>query len=167
MAEGGTVAIRRAEPGDSARCEEIAVAAWEPIYASSRAALGDEIFGQLHPDGLASKSEQIAAAFAGRLEWVLVACDPDGGEVVGFATFRLDRERKVGEIGNNAVHPAWRGRGIAGALYERVLEHFREEGMVVAKVTTGLDEAHAPARVAYKKVGFERGTSSVTYYKTL
>ena len=159
--------VRRAEAGDSARCQEIAVAAWEPIYASSEAALGEEIFGQLHPDGLASKARQVAASFEGRLEWVLVACEGEGGPIVGFATFRLDRERKVGEIGNNAVDPAWRGRGIAGALYERVLERFREEGMVMAKVTTGLDGAHAPARAAYKKVGFERGTESVTYYREL
>lgn len=163
----GGVVVRLAEAGDSERCQEIAVAAWEPIYASSGAALGEEIFGRLHPDGLASKARQIATAFEGRLEWVLVACEPERGEVVGFATFRLDLERRVGEIGNNAVDPGWRGKGIAGALYERVLARFREEGMTVAKVTTGLDEAHAPARAAYKKVGFERGSESVTYYREL
>ena len=159
--------IRPAAPEDSARCQEIAVAAWEPIYASSRAALGDEIFTQLHPDGLASKARQIAAAFAGRIEWILVASDRSSGQIVGFATFRLDHERKVGEIGNNAVDPACRGQGIGVALYERVLERFKAEGMTVARVKTGLDEAHAPARAAYKKVGFERGTQSVTYYREL
>src|SRR5687768_4807245 len=119
MPEPPELVIRQAAPEDNARCQAIAVAAWEPIYASSRAALGDEIYSHLQPDGLASKARQIAAAFAGRLEWVLVACDRAQGVVVGFATFRLDLERKIGEIGNNAVDPAWRGRGIGGALYER------------------------------------------------
>ena len=161
------VLIRPAVPKDSARCQEIAVAAWTPIYAASRAALGDEIFSQLHPDGLASKARQIAAAFATHPDWILVACAPETGQVVGFCTFRLDAERKVGEIGNNAVDPAWRGRGIAGALYDRVLNRLRQEGMTVARVTTGLDDAHAPARAAYKKIGFERGTQNVTYYRKL
>jgi GNAT superfamily N-acetyltransferase len=161
--------IRPALPEDNARCQEIAMAAWEPIYASSRAALGDAIFNQLHPDGLSSKARQIASAFHSRPDWILVALAHDQGaaHIVGFATFRLDHERKVGEIGNNAVDPAWRGRGIAGALYERVLDRFRDEGMTVARVTTGLDDAHAPARAAYKKVRFERGTQNVTYYREL
>ena len=161
------ILIRPATPEDSQRCQEIAVAAWTPIYASSRAALGDDIYTHLHPDGLASKARQIAAAFAAHLDHVLVACDPHTREVLGFATFRLDHERGVGEIGNNAVDPAHRGRGIAGALYERVLDRFRQEGMTVARVTTGLDDAHAPARAAYKKRGFERSTQSVTYYRKL
>lgn len=177
MAGSGSVIVRRAESRDSGRCQEIAVAAWEPIYASSRAALGEAIFGQLHSAWRAAKAGQIVAAFENRLDWVLVACvdtraggdtgSGEGGQIVGFATFRMDFERKVGEIGNNAVDPTWQGRGIAGALYDRVLGRFREEGMVVAKVTTGLDEAHAPARAAYTKAGFGPATSSVTYYREL
>lgn len=159
--------IRPATPEDSARCQQIAAAAWEPIYASSRAALGDDIYTQLHPDGLASKARQIAAAFAAHLDHILVACDPSTKEVLGFATFRLDHERKVGEIGNNAVDPACRGRGIGTQLYEHVLARFRQEGMTVARVTTGLDDAHAPARTAYQKVGFQRATQSVTYFQKL
>ena len=167
MADGAPVAIRPATPEDSQCCQEIAVAAWIPIYASSRAALGDDVYTHLHPDGLASKARQIAAAFVAHLDHILVASDPHTKEILGFATFRLDHERKVGEIGNNAVDPARRGRGIGATLYEHVLARFRQEGMTVARVTTGLDDAHAPARAAYKKVGFERGTESVTYYQKL
>jgi ribosomal protein S18 acetylase RimI-like enzyme len=86
---------------------------------------------------------------------------------VGFVTFRLDREKLVGTIGNNAVDPAWQGRGIASAMYRRVLERFRAEGMRVACVETGLDEGHAPALATYRKVGFDREVPSVMLYQEL
>ena len=89
------------------------------------------------------------------------------GEVVGFITFTLDRERKIGVIGNNAVRPEHAGKGIGSAQYLAVLEIFRREGMQFACVTTGLDEAHAPARRAYEKVGFVPVLSFVEYMMVL
>jgi GNAT superfamily N-acetyltransferase len=73
----------------------------------------------------------------------------------------------VGEIGNNAVDPAWQGQRVASQLYQAVLARFRREGMLVARVTTGLDDAHAPARAAYRKAGFIAETPSVTYFQKL
>ena len=40
-------------------------------------------------------------------------------------------------------------------------------GALAVRVTTGADDAHAPARRAYEKAGFEKSLSSVTYYKKL
>ena len=34
-------------------------------------------------------------------------------------------------------------------------------------MTTGLDDAHAPARAAYRGVGFAAGAPSVTLYREL
>ena len=48
-----------------------------------------------------------------------------------------------------------------------MLDYFREQGMVVAKVFTGLDEAHAPARRAYQRAGFDHSLEHVTYYMEL
>jgi len=48
-----------------------------------------------------------------------------------------------------------------------VFERFRQEGMRYAKVTTGLDEAHARARRAYERAGFNVRQEDVTYYKEL
>ena len=145
------------------------MAAWAPIYASSQRMLGDAIFTHLYPQWRERKAGQIAASFARHPEWIVVACaapakadtgaDPpglankqphDGGAetIAGFVTYRLDMDARVGEIGNNAVDPAWQGRGIAGALYGDVLARFRAAGMRVARVSTGLDDAHAPARAA-------------------
>ncbi len=165
MPRAADVVVRAARIDDSARCQEIAVAAWEPIYASSHRALGAAIFDHLHPDWRAAKAGQVADALEKRTAWALVACA--GDEIVGFATFRVDQQRGIGEIGNNAVAPTWQGRGIAAALYDGVLERFRQQGLRVAKVTTGLDEAHAPARAAYDRAGFSAAVASVTLYREL
>ena len=43
----------------------------------------------------------------------------------------------------------------------------RAAGMTFCKVATGLDDAHAPARRAYEKAGFDKSVPSITYYRTL
>jgi len=43
--------IRPARPGDLPRMKQIAVRAWEPIYAGYVARMGEELFSLLHPDG--------------------------------------------------------------------------------------------------------------------
>jgi hypothetical protein len=49
--------------------------------------------------------------------------------------------------------------------YEHALDRLREGGMRFARVGTGLDPAHAPARRAYKKAGFSIQLPSVEYYR--
>lgn len=77
------------------------------------------------------------------------------GEIAGFISYALERARKVGTIHYNAVDPRFQGRGIGTMQVERVLEIFREAGMRIACVGTGLNEGHAPARRMYEKAGFE------------
>ncbi len=164
------VTLRPAQVQDLGRCQEIAVAAWTPIYAFRRRQLGESLFQRLHPDWARRKAGEIGRAFESRPSWVLVAVAPDAAgasQPVAFVTYQLDPARGVGTIGNNAVDPPWQGRGIAGALYRHVLDVFRAAGMGVAAVTTGLDDAHAPARAAYSRAGFEVGASSITLYQEL
>ena len=52
-------------------------------------------------------------------------------------------------------------------MYGAVLAHFPEQGMRFAEVRTGLDEAHAPARRAYERTGFNIRHEDVTYFKKL
>jgi ribosomal protein S18 acetylase RimI-like enzyme len=174
--------IRAARAEDSDRCQQIAVVAWEPIHAERRRLLGAALHDLLSVDWRAAKAGQIARAFEQHLDWIVVACtappslpETAGGaptaqavqEVVGFVTFRIDRETEMGTIGNNAVDPAWQGRGIGTAMYRRVLDRFRSEGLRYACVGTGLDAGHAPALATYRKIGFTAEVPSVLLYQEL
>jgi GNAT superfamily N-acetyltransferase len=97
------------------------------------------------------------------LVWI---CE-EGGRRVGFIHAQLDRERRIGTIGNNAVDPDSGLKGIGQQMYRHVLAWFRSEGMRYAKVQTGLDEGHARARRAYERAGFDRSLPTVTYYRSL
>lgn len=77
------------------------------------------------------------------------------GEIAGFISYALDRARGVGTIHYNAVDERFQGQGIGTMQVERVLAIFRETGMRIACVGTGLNEGHAPARRMYEKAGFE------------
>ncbi|MFH1084498.1 MAG: GNAT family N-acetyltransferase [Chloroflexota bacterium] len=143
----------------------IAVAAWEPIFAMYRQTLGEELFALETPDWRAKKADQIRRGCAPDSRAAVFVAER-AGKIVGFVTC-YTHASGVGEIGNNAVWPAERGQGIAPRLYEHALAHLRAQGMGYVKVGTGLDPAHAPARRAYEKVGFEVAVPAVTYYRKL
>jgi GNAT superfamily N-acetyltransferase len=87
------------------------------------------------------------------------------GAAVGFATYHLNKVTSIGTVGNNAVMPAYRGRGIGGQLHARVLELIEEAGMEFAQVSTGLDDLYEPARRMYERQGFKPLYRSVLYMK--
>jgi ribosomal protein S18 acetylase RimI-like enzyme len=144
---------------------EIAAAAWEPIYERRREIMGDAFFERYHGDWRSRKAGEVIRAARTRpgMVWVTEI----DGEVVAFTTFRIDEDRGVGEICNNAVRPEWRGRGIGTQQHREVLRMFRERGLTHATVGTGLDEAHAPARATYEKLGFRPMVESVVYFMEL
>jgi ribosomal protein S18 acetylase RimI-like enzyme len=78
-----------------------------------------------------------------------------GGEVVGFISFSIDEESKLGTIGYNAVKDGYRGKGIGTTQLTRVLEIFKQRGTRYARVYVWLDDQHAPARRMYEKCGFK------------
>ena len=157
--------FRPVRPEDIDVICDIAVRAWEPIYVSYRRMLGDEIFDALHTGWQERKAEQVRRAAIDRPDCVYVT--EENGEIVAFTTFGLDHETRMGQIGNNAVDPDCQSRGVGSFQHEQVLEIMRERGMRFAKVGTGLDESHAPARRSYEKVGFDRSTPDVTYFMHL
>ena len=157
--------VRAAEPDDADACAAIAIAAWQRVHDSYQTLLGEELHELLFADWRQKKAREVIQVVQGQPERALVAVA--AGVVVGFATFRVDAAGNTGEIGNNAVHVAWQGRGIATTMYQAVLAHMRDRGVHVVRVTTGLDEGHAPARAAYGKAGFQQGVPSITYYLKL
>lgn len=77
------------------------------------------------------------------------------GVILGFCSYTMSSARKVGTVHYNGVALAGRGKGIGTMQVNKILEIFREAGMEVACVGTGLNEGHAPARRVYEKCGFE------------
>ena len=164
--ETDSVIVRPFRKSDLPTVLDIAVAAWQPIFESFQALLGESIFQTAIPDWKTMKRGQIASACEPENSAHVLVAELDRS-AVGFATYYLDQQKRVGMIGNNAVHPDYQGAGIGSQMYAVVLERMREAGMKCAKVTTGLDESHAPARRAYEKAGFSRALPSVDYYRTL
>ena len=157
--------IRSYRPEDLEAVMAIANRAWQAIYDSYEKNYGVELTRLLVPDRSTAKGGELKEQCTQHPErtWV---CEEDG-KVVAFVTFHIDEEKKIGTIGNNAVSPDFRGRGIGRQMYRKVLDFFKEKGMRFAKVMTGLDEGHAPARKAYESVGFNIKWATVRYYMKL
>lgn len=160
------IQIRPFRDADMDRVLDIAVAAWTPVFESSRDILGSGLFDLVNPDPEGRKRSRVAAQCADDSETLVWIAEEDG-ELVGFVTVELDRETLIGEIGNNAVDPACQHRGIGALMYKFVLERMREAGMKCATVSTGGDPSHAPARRAYEKAGFSRALPSLQYFMAI
>jgi GNAT superfamily N-acetyltransferase len=163
---GAVVSLTPARPEHLARFEEIRAAAFAPVFASFRAILGEEMYAIAQARDDAAQPELLASLLRADSGWEVFAVEHDG-VIAGFLSIRLDRERKIGELGLNAVHPDHAGRGIGTTMYELAVARMREAGMRVATVGTGGDPSHLPARRAYQKAGFDVQIPSVWMYRSL
>jgi len=78
------------------------------------------------------------------------------GETVGFCSYLIDKHRKRGTVGYNAVTPNQQGKGIGSMMLEFVVDRLRTENMEHAVVMVAINEEHAPARRIYEKNGFHK-----------
>jgi ribosomal protein S18 acetylase RimI-like enzyme len=125
----------------------------------------DEAFAEeLDASGRASLREMRTMAHMGPLLGLfMVGSDWGGlrgfvwevdGRVVGCITLqRADTYGRRWIIANVAVHPAYRGRGIARHLMEAALDRIRQLGGEWAVLQVRPD--NAPARHLYERLGFE------------
>ena len=156
--------MREYRPEDLEIVMDIANQAWKPIRQMSREALGDKIANIMNPDGdNTSKGKQVKWQIDSG-DYGIAVCEHEG-KIVGFITWKL--EGIFGDICNNGALPGTGLKGIGQTMYKYVLDLFRANGVKVAKVTTGLDWAHAPARRAYERAGFAKHLDSTTYYMEL
>lgn len=86
--------------------------------------------------------------------------NPDGcfvaereGEILGYITTRVDRVNSIGRIPNLAVVEVARGLGLGRRLIHHALEHFRSEGLKVAKIETMA--SNMIGQSLYPSCGFE------------
>lgn len=158
--------IRPFQSGDLPVMQHIRSAAFQPVFESFRAIVGDRIAALALTEADAEQAQLLEdICKPDSTHQVLVASK--GSEIVGFFSYTLDAAKRIGEIGLNAVHPDHAGHGIGTEMYAYALARMKEAGMAVATVGTGGDPSHAPARRAYEKAGFGPEIPSVYMYKLL
>lgn len=129
------------------------VRAWEPVFASVRQVLGDDIFLRLHPDWKVGQADAVRSACTNEERDVFVAVTH--GRPVGFVAVALNAfHAEMGVIDIIGVDPDYQRRGISSRLTALATEHMRSRGMDIAVVETGGDSGHEPARAAYEAAGF-------------
>jgi GNAT superfamily N-acetyltransferase len=160
------LAFLPAKPGQLPLFEEIRQAAFAPIFASFRSILGDEIYQAAQARDDQGHADLLASLLLPDSNWEVYAVEHQR-IVIGFVAVRLDHDRKVGEIGLNAVHPEHAGKGVGTAMYEFAVDRMKAAGMQVATVGTGGDPSHAPARRAYQKAGFAVEIPSVWMFRLI
>jgi GNAT superfamily N-acetyltransferase len=147
------VVMRPVRADDQPHLDGVRQAAFAPVFASSRAILGEDLYVLAQAREDEAQGELLVSLLTPESGWEVYAAEM-AGTVVGFVTIQLNHETQVGEIGLNAVHPDHAGKGIGTAMYNFAIARMKEEGMRVATVATGGDPSHAPARRAYEKAGF-------------
>jgi ribosomal protein S18 acetylase RimI-like enzyme len=144
---------------------ELAVLAWEPVFASFRHILGPEIYPLVYPNWQQQQREGVVGVCSDGARFTVLVAEVDGA-VVGFIAYELHLVNLTGEVYLLAVHPEYQNRGIGTALNMHVLDETKSRGVRLAVVGTGGDPGHAPARRTYEKAGYT-GLPKVRYYKAL
>jgi ribosomal protein S18 acetylase RimI-like enzyme len=152
----------RAFEKDAAAVVELSLRAWEPVHASLREAMGDELFDLRHqPDWREKQQSDVESVLEGEDFTVWVA--EEAGAVVGFAAATIHRDDDMGEIQMLAVDPGSQNKGIGTKLTEIATDWIRESGMPVAFISTGGENTgHDAAHATYEKAGYRR--LPIAYY---
>ncbi len=149
--------IRKMKPDDMERIVAITETAWGDVTVHK---ILEDRYGIIGQKGWKErKADEVQALFGKIPDNVVVAVEDD--KVVGYASFTIDAEDAVGHVQDNAVDPEYQGRGIGSAMNKWVLDHFRSEGVKIARVGTLLHDK--AARRVYEKNGFEELARSIHY----
>jgi ribosomal protein S18 acetylase RimI-like enzyme len=159
-----TRSIRPRTDADDEAIVALSVEAWAPVFESLRVVLGPTIFERLHPDWREDQARAVSDTL--RDEGVSTWVSEVDGAVAGFVSVRLDPRRQVGEIWMIAVRPQFQNVGMGLELTEFATSNIAAAGMKVARIETGGDPGHAPARRVYQKAGYTL-LPAAQYYKAL
>ncbi len=161
--DGNKLVLRNYKMGDDARIEEIVKEAW--VDATLAKTIEDMYGKRGGKPWWRFKLDPVLALGQTHPERLIVA--EYDGEVAGYAMFILDNKTRIGQVQDNAVDPAFAGKGIGSAMHRQVLKALKKAGMEVAKVGTGTSDAFAAARRLYEKHGFKEVFVQKTYLRSL
>ena len=142
---------------------EIAFASWEAIHAAYKDCLGEELYYLIKPDWKTEFKAALLKSIEKANFYVAVIDD----EIHGFCSLRYEKDGKLGVFGYNGVSPSSRGLRVASRMYNFLKGELINKGCIYARVHTGLDDGHAPARRAYERTGFSHPLPMVAYYMTI
>ena len=131
----------------------LSLRAWAPVFESIQGVMNPAVYAHFHPDRRVSQQQAVEDVCAAEDTDVWVAVE--GSVIVGFVAVKLHPDNSLGEISMLAVDPDFQRRDIGAALTHFALAWMQEAGMAVARVETGADPGHGPARRTYEKAGFE------------
>ncbi len=166
MTHPSSYSLRPFDSSDRYRIQQVRQQAFRSVWASWRELVGEDVFRLAYGDAdrkQAAYLDEICASSSEKEVYVLLY----NGSVIGFLALAMDDEKHVGEIDLNAVDPEHQGRGAGTFMYQAGLARLKEKGALLAKVSTGGDASHEPARRAYAKVGFSVGVPGVMLFRRL
>ncbi len=143
----------------------LSLLAWATVFSSFEQVLGNNIYILIWPDWRTSQRDGIEMVCKDGEKYIVWVAELNG-IVVGFLAYELHIKDKTGQVQLLAVHPEYQNRGIGTALNNFALQKMKESGMKMARVETGGDPSHAPARRSYEKAGYT-ALPLVRYFKDL
>jgi ribosomal protein S18 acetylase RimI-like enzyme len=149
------VNIRKYLKSDLQTVLEITDRAWTQVFPLMREDIPKYVYDSFYPEGWKKrqlKEVENTCTDAQTDMWVA----EDDARIVGYLGLRSHVEDSMGEIYIIAVDPNVQQRGIGRALMSFAFNWMKAKGLKMAFVETGGDRGHAPARLSYEAVGFER-----------
>ncbi len=160
--------LRFAKKEDMPYIDQITIVCYQKIHESWVEHQGSDIAEGLSKPGVSweeAKTKQNHDLFEKNPEWLWVL--EENGVPIGFMSFILLLDKKLGIIENNGVLPSHAGKGLGKFMYRHALQYMRRQGMRFVFLETGMDDPHIPARRAYEAVGFDRKFHGVYYWQNL
>jgi ribosomal protein S18 acetylase RimI-like enzyme len=157
--------IRPAGEDDVEDLVRLSLSAWAPVFRSFEQILGPSIYAMIWPDWRAGQRKAVETVCQDRDKTAVLVAELDG-RVVGFLAYELNPTDAVGDVVLLAVEPEHQNRGIGTELNNAALGRMQAGGMKMARVETGGDPSHAPARRCYEKAGYT-ALPIVRYHKEL
>lgn len=157
--------IRPVREEDVETLVQLTLAAFVPVFRMFEQELGPAVYGLIWPDWRQSQRRGVETLCRDHDKHLVWVAELDSIPV-GFIACDLNLQDHTAEVQLIAVHPDYQNRGVGTALNVFALERMKEGGTKLARVETGADPAHAPARRAYEKAGYV-AMPLVRYFKNL